>query len=366
MENINEARQKVGCFTALAIFVFVGFLFWISGGSGGPIFTANRVRYVVTFDDITGLRTNAAVTIAGRPVGEVIETERFGKQARVIMAIDRSVEIYGDALFTLVRPSLLGTPYIVLDPGTPGTTEISYNPYDTAEVARQKEQLRLGMGPTHSKSSSGLNEVMSESQEALVVLTRILKSFELHQEQLMGSMHVFLNESSRSIQLVNETLESKKLDAILENIQTLSSELSGIVADNRERVGDMLDKINGTLDTTQEQLALRSAQLGELMDTLNASLAERIDPLLQNLVDLTRALDQVVGDNDRNLHETIVNLRHATENLQGFTARIRANPSLLVFGDNERRDTETERRLQIDRDLRDNGRLPLYDKRTDR
>ena len=367
MQAYNEAKIKVGCFATLALTVFVGFLFWIAGGDAGALFGRSRDVYVVPFTDVTGLRSSAEGKLAGKTIGEVVGTRlRDNGVADVVMEIDRSVPIYANAIFTLVRPTLIGTAYIQIDPGKPDTRGgqlISAVVGEPEEVAQAKAQKRMSFDIDRSVAGSGLEAIMAKVDDALTTFVQHEDLMLTRINDLLASSNAIIQRADSVVQRADESLRDGQLEEITSNTAALTAEIRKMVEENRTQVNDLISSINRTVDSADAQLVARSEDFGSLVRSVQKNMDEQITPLLVSLEKLTTGIDGMMVDNSQNLAATMRSMRATMENLEAFTARIKANPSLLIFGDDEKKAERLAAQERLNRDVRDMGRLPIYDKR---
>jgi hypothetical protein len=85
----------------------------------------------------------------------------------------------------------------------------------------------------------------------------------------------------------------------------------------------------------------------------------RLSKTADNLDQLLKDSDGLIVQNNRNLYETIRGLRDMTHHLELAAKRIRANPSIVLFGAQE---TPEELRKADETELRLKGRARRYDK----
>jgi phospholipid/cholesterol/gamma-HCH transport system substrate-binding protein len=69
------------------------------------------------FDSVAGLRTGAAVEIAGVEVGRVKAIGLKDHRAVVTMSIDPGVKLYDDAIVSIRTKGLIGEKYVRITPG---------------------------------------------------------------------------------------------------------------------------------------------------------------------------------------------------------------------------------------------------------
>ena len=76
------------------------------------------LEIAVTFDQIGGLKSRAPVVVSGVKVGQVASIALDGDlRARVVLDVDRTLQLPTDSSATILTAGLLGDQYIELTPG---------------------------------------------------------------------------------------------------------------------------------------------------------------------------------------------------------------------------------------------------------
>jgi phospholipid/cholesterol/gamma-HCH transport system substrate-binding protein len=81
----------------------------IGGGKGYEIYAV--------FSDSGGLKPGSPVMIAGVPVGKVKEVTLENYQARIVLFLERHIEIQDDAVASIKTKGLIGEKYVNISPG---------------------------------------------------------------------------------------------------------------------------------------------------------------------------------------------------------------------------------------------------------
>lgn len=93
------------------------------------------------FSDVGGLRTGAAVTVAGVEVGRVSRIELRDYQGAVSMYIDGSVKLQSDSIASIRTRGLIGEKLIAISPGGEDETLADGGSIVETEPAVDLEQL---------------------------------------------------------------------------------------------------------------------------------------------------------------------------------------------------------------------------------
>ena len=123
------------------------------------LFTPANYTIYANFDNVSGLKAGDSIEIAGVSVGKVEAIKLKQERARVVMRIDRGVEIDEDAIAAVRTRGIIGDKYVAI---SPGPSDKNLGP---GGVLRQTEsafvledaigQLINNMGSGGSKKQSG-------------------------------------------------------------------------------------------------------------------------------------------------------------------------------------------------------------------
>ena len=85
----------------------------------GKVDLLGRQGYVVyaDFPTVGGLKSGAAVEIAGVPIGRVQSISLRDFQARVALRIDEAVKLQSDAIVSIKTKGLIGERFVQINPG---------------------------------------------------------------------------------------------------------------------------------------------------------------------------------------------------------------------------------------------------------
>jgi phospholipid/cholesterol/gamma-HCH transport system substrate-binding protein len=111
-------RTKVN--VAVGLFLVIGILAlaYLSIRLGRVSFLGST-GYVVSVDfpAVGGLKAGSSVEIAGVPIGRVESIGLVDYQARVVLRLDRDVQIQEDSIASIKTKGLIGERYIRISPG---------------------------------------------------------------------------------------------------------------------------------------------------------------------------------------------------------------------------------------------------------
>jgi ABC-type transporter Mla subunit MlaD len=223
--------------------------------------------------------------------------------------------------------------------------------------------------PLNEKSVAKLGTVSLMSNPALSITTGAQDARRLKAGQVIASEEtVSIDDMARKLAGIADTAENLitqvqgELKGISGQAQTLLANLNETTGPtNRRQLAEILQRTNSLvtqqspkIDQITDQVLLigRDAdsvisKIGPLVDhtdatvaNVNSTIDQLRDPIRQDLAQLQSSMEQaknliaslqtVVSANDDNIHETIENLRIATENLDQLTDQVKQRPWSLV------------------------------------
>ena len=223
--------------------------------------------------------------------------------------------------------------------------------------------------PLNEKSVAKLGTVSLMSSPALSITTGAQEARRLKAGQVIASQEtVSIDDMARKLAGIADTAENLiaqvqgELKGISGQAQTLLANLNEATGPtNRRQMAEILQRVNSLvaqqspkIDQITDRVLLIGqdadsviAKIGPLVDhtdatvaNVNSTIDQLRDPIRQDLAQLQSTMEQaksliaslqtVVRANDDNIHETIENLRIATENLDQLTDHVKQRPWSLV------------------------------------
>ena len=290
----------VGLFALLAIAAAVGFVWWYSGASD----RRDYARYEIPFTGtVSGLSQGSPVRYLGVDVGRVssmrVDADDAG-QVNVIAEIDSTAPISGATRAKLGLLGLTGLLYIDLRQDLMANAE--------RPLAQGKQY------PIIPAQKGDIEEFLEHLPDAVTRAANVMMRIERV--------------------LSDENIES--LTATLANVQVASEELPDIARRANELTTEMR--------TTSTELGALAARLREVTDTsgpdLQASLAQvraTADSLSRTAASLDRivsgneaSLSQFAGSGVSDVHQLVIDVRDASNEVRALAQSLRENPSSLL------------------------------------
>lgn len=338
---VKSTELRSGIFVILAMVALTILIFSV-GNFRARLQAADR--YTTYVHDVKFLKTHDPVTYGGYKVGEIksieVSTERHGL-VKIVLDVDPETPVKDDSVITVKQDGILGPKYLEISPGTA-----------SAKKATSGSTLP-GVVPT------AFVELGPSFEGPLQRLDKLMENLNL----ILGDAEFRKN--------VNGLLTDTR--TMLTNLNEQLNKLGEVAAKTGTKTSDTLNELQDTIKSVREPLTKTVKDSDELVlrltkdaDGLTEKVARSLDELTARLARTSDALDQLLKDSDQlvvqnnaNFYETLRGLRDTTHHLSLAAKRIRANPSLLLFGGPE---TPEELKRADETDLRLKGRARRYDK----
>lgn len=237
-----------------------------------PFFAAGTA-YSAYFAEAGGLKTGAAVQVAGLRVGEVEGVDLDGSSVVVTFKVDDGVDLGDRAEAAVKTKSLLGAKILEITPRGDGNPSGPI-PLDRTTSAYQLPDALGDLAATiGGLNTDQLNESLTtmaqtfqntapDLQAAVAGAARFSQTLNERDAQLRGLLGnantvtgILAKRTDEVVGLIADTnallaqlqTQSAALDQFSGDISALSRQVSGLVADNRETLRPALDKFNGAL-----------------------------------------------------------------------------------------------------------------------
>ncbi|HLY75614.1 MAG TPA: MlaD family protein [Planctomycetota bacterium] len=337
----KSTELRSGIFVVLAMVVLTILIF--SVGNFRARLQAT-VRYTTYVRDVKFLKTHDPVTFGGFKVGEIkaieVSPDHHG-MLKITLSVDPEIPVQEDSVVTVKQDGILGPKYLEISPGSPGGRRLAGG----ATLPGIVPTAFVELGPSFEGPLQRLDKLIEN-------LNLILGD-----EEFRKNVSGLLTESR----------------ALLAGMNDQVNRLGAVVSKAAEKSQDVLTELHDTVKAVREPLARTLKDTDDLAvhltkdaDVMAEKVAATLDELTARLSRTGDALDQLLRDSDSvvvrnnsNLYETLKGLRDTTHHLELAAKRIRANPSILLFGAAE---TPEELKRSDETELRLKGRVRRYDK----
>jgi phospholipid/cholesterol/gamma-HCH transport system substrate-binding protein len=364
---------KVGGFILIALVLLVFAAIMV--GNLGSWF-AKKQHYTVLFRDAGLVPEGAQVSYAGYPVGQVTAIEVRSAEARIqqhqaypvalTITVQSTASLRQDSRVEMKTNGMIGDRYIDIIPGTgmplpPGSTVLG-------AMGGLDGMLGSLSGVPDGVEGlfTALQALLTDSKPGSIPATltnvdRLLNELQPHLTRLTTTGNDLLQHAQQEL-----VSTSDKAGQVLET-------LDATLAENRPGLQRLVGELNTTLvdvrhtmDTARELLETGKGDIVTLLQSAQ-SLVEGLQgsqkAMTAGVENLLADVDAMVVQNDRNIYATIENLRDMTANLEATSELLRANPSVILWGnrgdDNPNLMNASDRENRV---LQDRGRIGRYDR----
>ncbi|MBV8170786.1 MAG: MCE family protein [Candidatus Eremiobacteraeota bacterium] len=310
----TSQQVRVGIFTLLAL--VAAFVVWLYISDIGA--RARGYPIAVHFKDVGALQEGASVVISGVAVGDVTKIDLLPDQTVLAEAvISKGTTVYRESTFT-VESTLTGQSSLAIKP-----------PHDLAHAT----VLAHGIPADPNDAPWGvlpptITDLVSESQAQLkslektvaiinVEMPRLARRFDSvasHTDHLITRADTNFTELSESLKVTVANL-NRVVALSGNNIISLTGNLNGLVANNSERVQQLVDALSDTAKNLNTTMANFAALTGD--PTIRQSLVQtavNFKDASEKLKVAATELQSLTGDPNvqAQLRGTISNLNDVT------------------------------------------------------
>jgi phospholipid/cholesterol/gamma-HCH transport system substrate-binding protein len=306
--NTNKLKVAVFCIASIVIF-YIGANFL----KGLDVF-GKKTYYYAIFDNLNGVNSSTPLWVNGYKIGKVTKITLISDnpvKIQVEMLVTEKINVPSDSKLTVTSPGLLGSNVLTLLMGS------------------STNYLHSGDTLPFQSAEGGLNNLMNQVSNVLASVDTIALS-------LKG---VLVTQNG-----------SGDIKNMLANLESATAHLDDIVADNKGKIGTLVDNIETfslTLKNASPQLNHLIANFDNIADTLaKANISGVMDNIDKTITNLELMLANVnsgegtVGQLIKN--DTLYkNLENSTVLLNALLKDIKENPNryvnVTVFGKKEKK-----------------------------
>jgi phospholipid/cholesterol/gamma-HCH transport system substrate-binding protein len=287
---MGKTRLKVGLFVTISLFILTAGILWLAGSR----FFRTVAHYQIIFDrSVSGLLPGAAVEYQGVTVGKVEDihlTRETPPRAAVQITLQPDTPVRQDTTAFLVGSLVTGIRIIELEGGSPNAPP-------------------LQPGGTIPVRSGGFEEFRDRASEIAERLVDVLNRIE--QGLLSPENSTAISSFLRNIADLSESLKTS-----LDDVSTPESRAAGI-----KKITEAINEMRTGLMNDSKATIVQIRQTA----TVTADLAKEV-------TQLTRHVDELLGENRGELKQALTNLVETSRHLKETADSLRSNPSELIWG----------------------------------
>lgn len=363
--ELRRSNVLTGLVLVAGVLAFCGLLLYLQGYDPAP----EGEPYTIVLASAPGITANSAVTVGGLKVGKVeslqVRQVAAGPQTAAGTEVLVNIRIAQDAAETFtvyqnatasVVTAIFGRASISLNPGGPGVAGSAAGlPAEPFPAGTARRDIRGAVPP-------GLDDISRQALEISGTVNSLLKDVQLIVRDIqasgVGETNTEIRGLVRSVtERVNET-------------GPLLAELKAAAESARrtaETLGETVAKSSGAIESTITNIESISRRTDAFLGERLGGLADSLERTLGEVAGLATASTSMLSDNRGNIQATLANLRDITSNLRDMSAKLKRDPSIIVWGtdddDNAADRKPGPRGLLVDEGkLRDSGALPVRER----
>lgn len=278
-KEIKWSQLKVGTLVLVAVAILIILVFLMSGSTGGLF--ARKLRLRTYFENASGLKVGAPVTLEGVTIGNVTHIHvvpgRTTRPVEVIMVVGEEYarDLHTDSTTVIAQAGVLGDSFVDIS----STKATGPPPGNNAEI--------------RSVDAPSIQEVVNASEVALKQVT-----------VMMG-----------------------KIDTIIDTLSTKKGSAGKLI--NDPELYNKLTRVTTNLETITQSMANGEGSLGKLIK--DDTLYQKANSAVDRLNNIVAGLDEGKGTAGKLLHDDSLynNLNSAVANTNELVASINAGKGAL-------------------------------------
>lgn len=285
---------KVGLFVSIAVLVTLMTVFWAKGFS----VSLSEQSYDVYFPKVSGINEGDQVSVNGVRKGKIEKLELSGDSVKIKFSIDKSIKIRKDYDIYIAATELTGGKVLYIEPGK------------SQEIINPETAL-------HGNTGADFSSLMNSVEDITTGVKELLVDFKKSTDKLND---VLANVND----IVGDGNMKNNIKTTLTNLATSSQNLNSLVADSRNGINSLSNKLGKTVDNVDLAIGDNSR---ELKNTLNEiqNLTSTVDTLVYNLnivvndiSDKKKGLGKFISDDQffDNINSTLTEIEKLTKKIR--------------------------------------------------
>lgn len=285
----------VGLFVLLALALLMVVMFRITGRS------ANVDTYYVELKNVSGIRNGSPVSYAGYQIGQIAAIapmrDTQGTRYRLELVLNKGWSIPVDSTAQIVTPGLLAEKQIDISEGASADMLKPGALVGSVEAADMFQLVSDVSAEFRKLSDQGLKPLFDTLNREI---TQTVPAMTLQTTSLLTQ----LNASAARLLKLMETMDDKRVNAIVGNTETVTTNL---------------------LEVSQ-QLTHSAGKIDSILSNTSMMVGENGHDLHQAILDL-RASMGVVAEN---INSIVYHIDSTSRNMNEFTRQLRDNPAVIL------------------------------------
>ncbi len=259
-----------------------------------------KYKYRILFSNVAGLEKDAPVRVAGVTVGKVLKVEVKGDKAVVDIAFIKPVKIHSDAIARIETMGLMGEKFVEIYPGKPSAPLLPPgSTIENSEIPASMDEVMTSLNKLLEKFNSAL--ITPDGKNRLALIMDKVSELSENVDKTVKSINGLIEENRKEIkEIIKNTLAlssalKEGLPEVLDNVRTLTEQLSQITLENREDIRKTIVNLRKATEKAPKIAEKVNTLAEKLQSLLNRESVEDIRTTLKNLKDTTSELRILVA-----------------------------------------------------------------------
>jgi phospholipid/cholesterol/gamma-HCH transport system substrate-binding protein len=308
-----STEAKVGAFVIICMLLLGLTLYYVANAQWGGHLTPYKtyLRYA------GGISSGTEVLFGGIAAGRVTSVRAWTEdptQIEVLLEVKEGTPLNEKSVARLGTVSLMSTPAISITTGSKDAKRLEAGRVIRSEESVSIDEMARKLAGIADSAQSLVTQVQGEIKE----LSGNARTLLANLNEMTGPVN--RQQVARMLQQVNSLVEtqSPKIDRLTEQVLLVSRNADSVLL----KIGPLVDHADGTISNV-------NATIDQLRDPIRQELAQ-LQATTEQAKSLIVAIQAVVRANDRNIGETMENLRAASENLNQLSDQVKQRPWSLV------------------------------------
>ncbi len=232
----------VGLVILLSIAILIGGVRFLSETK----FRENTYQMIAMFDDVGTLTKGDPVKVNGVKKGKVTDIRLDGHRVKVVMSIEKEVQLTQDSRIVIQNIGLMGERMIGIRLGT-------------GEPLAQGQIMQGNFDSGIAEAMGMLGEVLSQVQTTMAELQGIVRNT-VGNEEFQATFGRVTTRLDSTMGTLSRLVEQNKgaLQSSIQDLQATSSDVRGFMDQNKARLNTTVENVEGI--TTQAKDMLNKAE----------------------------------------------------------------------------------------------------------
>lgn len=304
---------KVGTFVIVSLLLLGVAVYYVGDAQWGSHITAYKtyLRYA------GGVVPGSDVLFGGMEAGKVKAVRPWNEdptRIEILLEVKEGTPVNEKSVAKLGSVSLMSSPAISITTGAQEAPHIKPGGVIPSQETVSIDDMTRKLSGIADSAETLITEVQGE-----------LKGISGRAQTLLANLNEVTGPTNRQqiaeiLQQVNSLVatQSPKIDHITDQVAKASQDADSVI----QKMGPLVDHADATIANV-------NSTIDQLRDPLRQDLAQ-LQSTIEQTKSLITSLQIVVRSNDDNIHDTIDNLRVATENLDELTGQVKQRPWSLI------------------------------------